>query len=151
MGSGNGNNSRLSNVDGSGSGTTVSIGDVVRVRSRHKPRNRPCSGVVRCSTRSNNLNNGGTTVACNGVQYVDGSSELSRFINGNGGRSGTVVGIGDGIGHVSSSDIGKGTRSGVRTSSSCSNNIHRSGLSVAKNRGSNGSSNVEKRKGTNAL
>ena len=141
----------MSNVDGSGSGTTVSIGDVVRVRSRHKPRNGPCSVVVRCSPRSNNLNNGGTTVAFNGVQYVDGSVELSRFSYRDGGRSGTTVVIGDGIGHVSSSDIGNETRSGVRTSSSCSSYIDGSGLSVAKNRRSNGSRSVEKRKGTNTL
>ena len=141
----------MSECNGSRSGTVVGIGNVVGVRTCGKPRNRPCSGVVRCSPRSNNLNNGGTTVAFNGVQYVDGSVELSRFINGNGGRSGTTVVIGDGIGHVSSSDIGKGTRSGVRTSSSCSSYIDGSGLSVAKNRGSNGSRSVEKRKGTNTL
>ena len=141
----------MSEGNGSRSGTTVSIGDVVRVRSRQKSRNRPRSGVVRCSPRSNNLNNGGTTVAFNGVQYVDGSVELSRFSYRDGGRSGTVVGIGDGVGHVSSSDIGIGSRSDVRTSSSCSSYIDGSGLSVAKNRRSHVSRSAEKRKGTNTL
>ena len=107
---------------------------------------------ITCGTASYVGN--GSTVVGTGASSIGGTKrdrKCSRFTNRKGCRSSTSVGVGDGIGYVSSSDIGKGPRSGVRSSSASGSYINGSGLSVTKNGGSNGSRNVEQGKGTNAL